>query len=299
MLAVFIAIVLGASLGHSAPLPASHPSHPRRINRTSFYHEPKDNAFLDMGKSIGTDKVSRHAYESTYAKYFESDHMRFKVRKILEIGLGCDMEYGAGRSAALWKRYFPNAEIWMAEYDAACVQRHSNQLKELGINALVGDQSDVNTLHSWISTSGGDFDVVIDDGGHTSMQMFNSFMVLFQHALKPGGIYILEDLHVVRTGLYVDGDRRHIMIDVIKDWLEALVLDPGDGDIGGTFKVFGYTLFEPKQKFGLPPGLKMIDCSRACCVFTKCLVNDKRCDSPRYDASLPAAYASRGRRNSQ
>jgi hypothetical protein len=44
--------------------------------------------------------------------------------KILEIGLGCNMHYGAGASAKVWRETFPEAELWMADVDAACVQAH-------------------------------------------------------------------------------------------------------------------------------------------------------------------------------
>ena len=38
---------------------------------------------------------------------------------------------------------------------------------------------------------------------------YNSFIVLFLHALKPGGIYFIEDLS---SGRYaVDGDQKHVM----------------------------------------------------------------------------------------
>ncbi len=57
------------------------------------------------------------------------------------------------------------------------------------------------------------------------MQMFNSFIVLFEHALRPGGVYFIEDLLVSRD--YVDGDGTHVMIEVIK------VKHFG----GGTFKI--------------------------------------------------------------
>ena len=52
------------------------------------------------------------------------------------------------------------------------------------VQPLIGDQSDTETLHHWIRDSGGSFDVIIDDGGHSNMQMYNSFVVLFLHALK-------------------------------------------------------------------------------------------------------------------
>jgi hypothetical protein len=36
---------------------------------------------------------------------------------MLEIGLGCDMQYGPGASATLWRSYFPEADLWFAEYN--------------------------------------------------------------------------------------------------------------------------------------------------------------------------------------
>jgi hypothetical protein len=62
------------------------------------------------------------------------------------------------------------------------------------ITPLVGDQGDIPTLHKWVQQTGGGFDFIIDDGGHTNPQQLSSFMVLFQHALKPGGLYVIEDL---------------------------------------------------------------------------------------------------------
>ena len=35
--------------------------------------------------------------------------------KMLEIGLGCGMKYGAGASANLWRVALPEVELWEAE----------------------------------------------------------------------------------------------------------------------------------------------------------------------------------------
>ena len=37
-----------------------------------------------------------------------------KAKEMLEIGLGCDMDYGPGASVSLWKDLFPAAELWEA-----------------------------------------------------------------------------------------------------------------------------------------------------------------------------------------
>ena len=164
--------------------------------------------------TYGTDKVTNHNYDTMYTKYFETMHLRRHVDKMLEIGLGCTMAYGAGASAALWREYLPHARIWEAEYNAECVEAHAESLRNLSISVLTGDQSDSPTLYRWIEESGGNFDVIIDDGGHSNMQQYNSFVTLFVHGLKPGGVYFLEDLLVART--WVDGDKKHVMVEVIK-----------------------------------------------------------------------------------
>lgn len=62
-----------------------------------------------------TDKISVHTYEGMYSSYFEANSARrYQKLKILEIGLGCNMNYGPGASAKLWKEYFPNSEVWFA-----------------------------------------------------------------------------------------------------------------------------------------------------------------------------------------
>jgi hypothetical protein len=60
--------------------------------------------------------------------------------------------------------------------------------------AYNGDQENINDINNFISQYGGDFDIIIDDGGHTMKQHQVSLGVLFE-VLKPGGIYIIEDLH--------------------------------------------------------------------------------------------------------
>ena len=57
-----------------------------------------------------------------------------------------------------------------------------------------GDQSDVVDLNKFIVEHGVDFDIIIDDGGHSMRQQQISLKVLYKH-LKNNGIYVIEDLH--------------------------------------------------------------------------------------------------------
>ena len=103
----------------------------------------------------------------------------------------------AGASIKLWKKLFPHAELWEAEYNAQCVD-HAKKRNQLdGINVLVGDQSDSSVLDQWVEQSGGKFDAIIDDGGHTNCQISNTFDKLWPQ-LNPGGYYFIEDMHADR-----------------------------------------------------------------------------------------------------
>lgn len=143
------------------------------------------------------DKVTRHSYQTMYGRFLLPYYHQHPNMKMLEIGLGCNMNYGPGASVLLYKTLFPQAELWEAEYVEKCVRQFKNSEVLKGINVLTGDQGDYNTLDSWIQKSGGNFDVIIDDGGHQNCQIWNSFMKLWP-TVKPGGLYFIEDMEVAR-----------------------------------------------------------------------------------------------------
>lgn len=62
------------------------------------------------------------------------------------------------------------------------------------INTVVGDQLNRDDIHRWVRETGGNFSVIIDDGGHGNDMIYNTFDIMFQDALAPGGLYFIEDL---------------------------------------------------------------------------------------------------------
>jgi len=207
-------------------------------------------AFYRLAKWVGTDKVGPvHSFYHAYEKYLAP--RRTDPVRLLEIGLGCNMGYGPGASARLWRQYFrhPRAELWEAEADAACAARFQHVLEG---RILVGDQGDVPTLHRWISESGGAFDFIIDDGGHFNTQILSSFRVLFPLALKPGGTYFIEDLACSRQDRYQDSHERPI--DKIKDWVDAVTMAEDF----------------PPAPGGDVEGILSIECFKGMCAVNKC-----------------------------
>jgi cephalosporin hydroxylase len=68
------------------------------------------------------------------------------------------------------------------------------RIDEPRIHVHRGDQSDQSFLHD-LARRHGPFDIVIDDGSHVNAHIRASFEALFVDHLKPGGYYIVEDIH--------------------------------------------------------------------------------------------------------
>ncbi len=152
--------------------------------------------FLDTAHSVQplTDKVTVHRYERMYGQFLLPFYKKKPNMKFFEIGLGCPTHFGIGASAQLWKKLFPEAEIWEGERNASCVEEVKTNTPMLldGINVLTGDQGNVTVLDRWIEESGGgEFDVIIDDGGHQNCQILTTFEK-FWPLLRPGGLYFIE-----------------------------------------------------------------------------------------------------------
>lgn len=149
----------------------------------------KELSFYEIAIKYGTDKVTDHSYQDMYQHYLPA--LRHKPIKMLEIGLGCDMSYGPGASYHLWLEYFTNVELYFLEYDAECAAQWAHATA--GATIITGDQGDGEVLDKLVQDHGNDFDIIIDDGGHTMVQQQTSLEHLWR-AVKPGGMYFCEDL---------------------------------------------------------------------------------------------------------
>ncbi|MBA3238226.1 MAG: class I SAM-dependent methyltransferase [Parachlamydiaceae bacterium] len=139
--------------------------------------------YLDtIARVAETDKSSlHHNYTKIYTRYFDSikeNHLKF-----LEIGIF------QGGSVKMWESYFPNADLHFMDINPSLIQYHSLRSRYHYL-----DQSNPHELRQFIISTGGEFDIIIDDGGHLMNQQITSFLLLFP-TLKSGGIYIIEDLH--------------------------------------------------------------------------------------------------------
>lgn len=206
-----------------------------------------------------TDKVSWHHYEHLYGLYLAPLSRSGIPVKMLEIGLGCGKHEAAG--SKMWANLFPPpSKVWEAEFDAKCVEtwRKEGKLAHLA-GVVTGDQADKAVVEGWVKETGGNFDIIVDDGGHTNMQIFNTFEVLFNQALKPGGLYFVEDLLVSRMPGYEDSRGEKVMVEVLKDWAEQLT-----------------SLKQPIFKHKIPRNIKSIHFGHSIAVIIKCEGKPKR-----------------------
>ncbi len=167
-----------------------------------------------------SDKFNGNGYELMYGTMLMPLAQLAKPR-IFEIGLGCDMVYGPGASAKLWRKALPHAEIWEADVNANCIEAHKKALGELGITPLVGDQANSSHVRRWLKEVSGNFDVIIDDGAHTNGAILKTLKALWPK-LSRGGRYFIEDMCVGRRQPWNDG--HPLPADVLSYWMNQLIM---------------------------------------------------------------------------
>lgn len=215
-----------------------------------------------------SDKIVEHKYSEMYGTFLiphiRRIHQLGKPLKFLEIGLGCDenmKETGTeARGVKVWKGVLAeHDELWIAEYDGKCVEKATKHNLLTGAHMLIGDQGNREVLDAWIKTSGGQFDVVVDDGGHFQHHIFNSFAALWPQ-VKPGGLYFIEDLQVARQFIDKGSNFAESVMDYIHNWQEYMV----------TGQVLSEQTAANLNKYKPPPGIRFIACQSEACIIAKC-----------------------------
>ena len=203
-----------------------------------------------------TDKINGGAYDLMYGLFLSPWSYSGTPPTILEVGLGCDMTYGPGASARLWRKVLPEAKLWEAEIDGACIDLHREELRQLGIRPLVGNQSNRADVERWKAEVGQPLDVVIDDGSHRNSDILATFHMLWP-SVSPGGLYFMEDLNVGRQARWDDTNKKGVIVDVLKSWIDQTVI------------FGGWATTNPKAKHPLPDKVAFVFCQRAACVIGK------------------------------
>jgi hypothetical protein len=226
--------------------------------------------FYKISMNTSSDKCKGHSYQEMYGQflmpYMKDKHRRGENVRFFEIGLGCFGDNFFGGSAEMWHRIFKSTDsLWIADHEGGCIAKARAQGKLYNINTLVGSQADPVVLKTWMNTTGGAFDIIVDDGGHRNNQIYQSLHHLWSHVL-PGGLYFIEDTQVGREGYYNEPGTIVVFSDLIKDWIEQLLINSATAKF--THKIL--------------PLVKAIFCQHEACVLLKCGPTDRgRCDHER------------------
>ena len=140
------------------------------------------NVLDDLGRKYGTTKARYPGCKHNYLPFYEQFLAPLRARQItlLEIGI---LE---GKSLLMWRDYFPHGKIVGMDIE----QQNPSVWERIEVEQ--GDQNNLADLER-VSKKHGPFDVIVDDAGHVpAHQRFCYEHMLYQ--LKPGGLYILEDL---------------------------------------------------------------------------------------------------------
>lgn len=131
----------------------------------------------EIGLKHGTDKASRW---HDYLKVYEQIMPVHEPVSLLEIG------WFDGASVKTWRDYL-HVESTIVGVDIGD--------KEMipGVHFRQVDATSVKVVKE--VSEFGPFDFIIDDGSHLSPDVIATFLLLWSQ-VKPGGYYIVEDLHV-------------------------------------------------------------------------------------------------------
>ena len=177
-----------------SPLNQIDLEHEFRSLQAKGFHRTTD--LCEIMASFGSDKSRPfHNYTVVYDWLFS----RFRKDRlsIFELGLGTNKvgapssmgaEGRPGASLRGWREYFPSGEIYGADIDADIL------FSEDRIRTFWTDQRDPRAIRAlWDQIGEIAFDIIVEDGLHEASASICFFAESFGK-LKPGGIYVIEDV---------------------------------------------------------------------------------------------------------
>lgn len=143
----------------------------------------------------GDDDYILHGYLPIYDREF--GQWRDEPIRMLEIGLN------VGASIKLWLQYFTKAQIVGFDIaDFKFAPEIEQFVMDYGLlkrfNFYRGDALNPADLQRFVESQPEPFDIIIDDGAHSSGTIITAFHHLWPR-VKPGGYYVIEDITEVKN----------------------------------------------------------------------------------------------------
>jgi hypothetical protein len=146
----------------------------------------------DLAWKYGSDKSPRlkHHYTGFYAGWLAD--RREQIRTVVEIGIGypevmVGSHYQIGASLYMWRDYLPQASIWGADINPACLFEAER------IYTVLCDQSHPRQLQELLRMSGGQVDLWVDDGSHVPADQISTCLYVLPQ-LPASTLYVIEDV---------------------------------------------------------------------------------------------------------
>ena len=150
----------------------------------------------------GSDKCPqiKHSYTPFYYNLLKDRQQT--IKKVLEMGIGTykDMKhvdrvfdprlnrhYQKGASLKMWRDFFPNAQIYGADYEPDTL------FQEERIETFLCDERKKEDLIGLVEKTGSDIDLFVDDGSHQKEHQIFLCQTI-KPLLKDDVIYIIEDV---------------------------------------------------------------------------------------------------------
>ena len=169
----------------AAPLP---PPKTREIHPKAEAAPPAQGAQVSLTPIADRHGLERGSLKHGYTDLYQMLFLPYRRRaiRLLEIGAGGAGETDVPPSAQVWLDYFPKASVFGLNLG------HGGGAPQDRYTALDCDMEARESLQK-LARDLPDLDIIIDDGTHASHHQQNAFVDLFPK-LKPGGLYIIEDM---------------------------------------------------------------------------------------------------------
>lgn len=173
---------------HFSVLPDSDPDLKAFLN-----YNPEHNQYTARQNYPGrnpneTDRGGWRGYDRVYSKYFKD--LRHTPVNMLEIGI---MQ---GHGLLAWQRYFESGKITGVDnvIDQSRLLVMQRLAKDFPVFRKVKtDYIDSTDPDHWLQFDLGEFDIIIDDGGHHPDTQIATFNNAWKY-LRDGGLYFIEDI---------------------------------------------------------------------------------------------------------
>lgn len=174
---------------NTTPPPAAPPPAAPPQNTAAPTGTPLPN-MSDIARELTDKGPNGHNFTDLYERFLGG--WRHDPIRIFEIGIA------SGGSIRLWNAYYDKANIFAIDIVK------STQYENARTRTFIADQENRTQLAKAMAAFGGEFDFMLDDGGHNMSLQQISLGFLFKY-VKSGGYYIVEDMHTSLTNKYVGG----------------------------------------------------------------------------------------------